>query len=72
MVMKKENVTKFMQSTIHLLYNSWVTTIVLGCFICILDIGLAIFGFLIFKDSDLTNKISPGVACYSMRSGEVH
>ena len=33
------------------LYNSWVITIVFGCFIFVLDIGLAIFGFLIFKDS---------------------
>jgi hypothetical protein len=36
------------------LYNSWVITIVLGCFTFVLDIGLAIFGFLIFKDSKLT------------------
>ena len=36
------------------LYNFWVTTLVLGCFIFVLDIGLAIFGFLIFKDSKLT------------------
>ena len=34
------------------LYNFWVITIVLGCFIFVLDIGLAIFGFLIFKDSN--------------------
>jgi hypothetical protein len=33
------------------LYDSWVITIVFGCFIFVLDIGLAIFGFLIFKDS---------------------
>jgi uncharacterized membrane protein (DUF485 family) len=33
------------------LYDSWVTTIVLGCFIFVLDIGLAIFGFLIFNGS---------------------
>ena len=32
------------------IYDRWVTTIVLGCFIFVLDIGLAIFGFLIFKD----------------------
>jgi len=38
------------------LYNYWVTTIVFGCFIFVLDIGLAIFGFLIFKDS----KGTPG------------
>ena len=36
------------------LYNSWIITIVLGCFIFALDIGLAIFGFLIFNDSKLT------------------
>jgi hypothetical protein len=34
------------------LYDSWVITIVFGCFIFVLDIGLAIFGFLIFKDSN--------------------
>ena len=33
------------------LYDYWVLTIVFGCFIFVLDIGLAIFGFLIFKDS---------------------
>lgn len=32
------------------IYDRWVTTIVLGCLIFVLDIGLAIFGFLIFKD----------------------
>ena len=45
------------------LYNSWVTTIVLGCFIFVLDIGLVIF--------NLTPKISSDVACYSVRNGEV-
>jgi len=38
------------------LYNSWIITIVLGCFIFSLDIGLSIFGFLIFNDS----KPTPG------------
>jgi hypothetical protein len=33
------------------LYDYWVLTIVFGCFIFVLDICLAIFGFLIFKDS---------------------
>ena len=33
------------------LYDYWVLTFVFGCFIFVLDIGLAIFGFLIFKDS---------------------
>ena len=32
------------------IYDRWVTTIVFGCFIFVLDLGLAIFGFLIFKD----------------------
>ena len=32
------------------IYDRWVTTIVLGCFIFVLDLGLSIFGFLIFKD----------------------
>ena len=32
------------------IYDRWVITIVLGCFIFVLDLGLAIFGFLIFKD----------------------
>ncbi len=33
------------------IYDRWVTTIVLGCFIFVLDIGLAIFGLLLFLDS---------------------
>jgi len=37
------------------LYDYWVLTIVFGCFIFVLDIGLAIFGFLIFKDSSGTS-----------------
>lgn len=37
------------------LYDYWVLTIVFGCFIFVLDIGLAIFGFLIFKDSNGTS-----------------
>ena len=53
------------------LYNSWVITIVLGCFIFVLDIGLAIFGFLIFKDSSPAPKIIPAISSYSMRSGAV-
>ena len=32
------------------IYDRWVITIVFGCFIFVLDLGLAIFGFLIFKD----------------------
>ena len=37
------------------LYNSWVTTIVFGCFIFVLDAVLAIFGFLVYKDSSGTS-----------------
>ena len=33
------------------LYNSWVTTIIFGCFIFVLDGVLSIFGFFIYKDS---------------------
>ena len=40
------------------LYNFWVTTIVLGCFIFVLDIGLALFGFLIFKDSNTPGAVA--------------
>lgn len=43
------------------LYNSWVATVVLGCFIFALDIGLAIFGFLIFNDS----KEASGVVSFN-------
>ena len=32
------------------IYDRWVITIVFGCFIFVLDLCLAIFGFLIFKD----------------------
>ena len=32
-------------------YDKWVTSIIFGCFIIALNIGLAIFGFLLFNDS---------------------
>ena len=34
------------------LYDNWVTNIIFGCFIIACNIGLAIFGFLVFKNSD--------------------
>ena len=34
------------------LYDMWVTTIIFSCFIIACAIGLAIFGFLLFKNSD--------------------
>ena len=33
-------------------YDKWVTNIIFGCFIIALNIGLAIFGFLLFKQTD--------------------
>lgn len=33
-------------------YDKYVTSLVLGCFIILLDIGLALFGFLIFKEGN--------------------
>ena len=33
-------------------YNKWVTSIVFGCIIILLNLGLAVFGFLMFKESD--------------------
>ena len=38
-------------------YDKWVTSIVLSCFIFVFDLGLAVFGFLLFKDS---NGSTPG------------
>lgn len=35
-----------------ILYDCWLTTIILSCFIILLSIGLAIFGFLLFKESN--------------------
>lgn len=32
-------------------YDKWVTTIIFGCIIILLNIGLAVFGFLMFNDS---------------------
>jgi len=32
-------------------YDKWVTSIIFGCFIIALNIGLALFGFLLFSDS---------------------
>ena len=37
------------------LYDRWLTTIILSCFILLLNIGLAIFGFLLFNSSGKTN-----------------
>ena len=34
-----------------ILYDRWLISIILSCFICLFNIGLAIFGFLLFKDS---------------------
>ena len=36
-------------------YDKYVTSLVLGCFIILLDIGLAIFGFLLFKEGNDTS-----------------
>ena len=36
-------------------YDKYVTSLVLGCFIILLDIGLAIFGFLLFKEGNGTS-----------------
>ena len=36
-------------------YDKYVTSLVLGCFIFLLDIGLAIFGFLLFKEGNGTS-----------------
>lgn len=35
-----------------IIYDRWLTTIILSCFMLIFNIGLAIFGFLLFKDSN--------------------
>ena len=37
------------QITNKYLFDRWVTTIIFSVFICVCDIGLAIFGFLLFK-----------------------
>ena len=34
-----------------ILYDRWLTSLILSCFIFLFDIGLAIFGFLLFNDS---------------------
>ena len=36
-------------------YDRWVTSIIFGCFIILLNLGLAVFGFLMFKESDGTS-----------------
>lgn len=33
-------------------YDKWVTSIIFGCFIIVLNLGLAFFGFLLFKQTD--------------------
>ena len=37
------------------LYDHWVATIILGCIILVLNIGLAIYGFLVFKNTNISN-----------------
>lgn len=37
------------------LYDRWLTTIILSCFILLLNVGVAIFGFLLFNSSGKTN-----------------
>ena len=39
-------------------YDKWVASIVLSCFIFVFDLGLAVFGFLLFRDS---NGSTPGL-----------
>ena len=34
------------------LYDKWITTIIFGCFIIAINLGLAIFGFLLFKEGN--------------------
>ena len=41
------------------LYDNWVTTIIFACFIIICDIGLGIFGFLLFKNKGESNIVIP-------------
>ena len=38
-----------------IIYDRWLTTIIFSCFIFLLNIGLAIFGFLLFNGSGKTN-----------------
>ena len=38
-----------------IVYDRWLTSIILSCFILLLNIGLAIFGFLLFNGSGKTN-----------------
>jgi len=33
-------------------YDKWVTSIIFGCFIIVLNLGLVLFGFLLFKQTD--------------------
>ena len=40
-------------------YDKWVTSIIFGCFIIALNLGLAIFGFLLFKDSGSSSGHTP-------------
>ena len=41
------------------LYDNWVTTIIFAFFIIICDVGLGIFGFLLFKNKNESNIIIP-------------
>ena len=44
------------------IYDQWLTTLIFSCFIFIFHIGLAVFGFLLFREENETNeKTSPVV-----------
>ena len=41
------------------MYDRWLTSIILSVLVCALNIGLAVFGFLIFKNSDSSSGHIP-------------
>ena len=55
------------------LYNRWLTTLVLSCFIFIFDICLSFFGFLLFKDKreeleTVNNNSLPNIIQFSSKA----
>ena len=39
-------------NTYKIIFDKWLTSIIFSCFIFLLDIGLALFGFLLFRESN--------------------
>ena len=45
------NIPQLTTNTLKIMFDKWLTSIIFSCFIFLFDIGLALFGFLLFRES---------------------